>query len=81
MPHSNCDHTIHGRHHHGWDNSIAPALTIAPGESIHFECRDSSGGQFTPESTTADVPSLDVGKINPVTGPVVVDGAEPGDVL
>ena len=81
MPHSNCDHTIHGRHHTGWDNSIAPALTIAPGESIHFECKDSSGGQFTPESTTADVPALDFGKINPVTGPVHVDGAAPGDVL
>ncbi len=81
MPHSNCDHTIHGRHHNGWDNSIAPALTIAPGESIHFECLDSSGGQFTPESRTEDVPNLDFGKINPVTGPVYVDGAEPGDVL
>ncbi len=80
--HSNCEHTIHGRqHHNGWDNSIPPALTVAPGESIHFECLDSSGGQFTRDSTTADVPNLSFDAINPVTGPVFVDGARPGDVL
>ena len=76
-----CDYTIHGRHHHGWDNSIPPAETVAPGSRIHFRCLDSSGGQFTRESTTADVSSLDFDLINPVTGPVFVDGAEPGDVL
>ncbi|WP_299818401.1 acetamidase/formamidase family protein [uncultured Jannaschia sp.] len=76
-----CDYTIHGRHHHGWDNSIPPAETVAPGSRIHFRCLDSSGGQFTRESTTADVPKLDFDLINPVTGPVFVDGAEPGDVL
>ena len=76
-----CDYTIHGRHHHGWDNSIPPAETVAPGSRVHFRCLDSSGGQFTKDSVTADVPGLDFGLINPVTGPVYVDGAEPGDVL
>ena len=76
------DYTIHGRHHHiGWDQSIPPVETVAPGSRLHFECLDSSGGQFTPESVTADVASLDFGRINPVTGPVYVDGAEPGDIL
>ncbi len=79
---SNCDHTIHGRqHHHGWDRSIPPALTVARGETVLFECLDSSGGQFTPQSTTADVPNLSFDAINPVTGPVYVDGAQPSDVL
>ncbi|WP_375262142.1 acetamidase/formamidase family protein [Palleronia sp.] len=77
----NCDYTIHGHHHHGWDHSVPPAETVAPGSRLHFQCLDSSGGQFTKDSTTADVPSMDFGKINPVTGPVYVDGAEPGDVL
>lgn len=79
---NNCDYTIHGRHHHfGWDNSIAPAETVAPGSTIEFECLDSSGGQITPDSTVADVPALDFSKVNPVTGPIHVDGAEPGDAL
>ncbi len=79
---SKCDYTIHGRHHHcGWDNSIPPVETVAPGSTIEFECLDASGGQLTPDSTVADVPNIDFGKVNPVTGPVYVDGAEPGDAL
>ncbi|ANP36838.1 acetamidase [Phaeobacter gallaeciensis] len=55
--------------------------TVAPGSRLHFQCLDSSGGQFNKDSTSADVPNLDFGKINPVTGPIYVDGAKPGDVL
>lgn len=77
-----CNHTIHAHQHHfGWDNSFAPALKAAPGETILFQCLDSSGGQLGPRSTVADVAALDFGKINPVSGPVFVDGAKPGDVL
>lgn len=76
------EYTIHGaHHHHGWDHSIPPARTVAPGTTLEFQCLDSSGGQLTPESTVADVPALDFGKINPVTGPVYIDGAEPGDAV
>lgn len=79
---NNCNYTIHGRHHHfGWDNSIAPAEKVAPGSTVFFECLDSSGGQLSPESTVEDIAKLDFAKINPVTGPIYVDGAEPGDAL
>ena len=54
---------------------------MAPGETIQFECLDSSGGQLTADCTVADVATLDFGKVNPVTGPVFVEGAEPGDAL
>ena len=73
-------HTIHQRHH-GWDRSIAAVTRIAPGESLEFEVVDASGGQLLEKSTVADVDRMDFGKINPVTGPVYVDGAEPGDIL
>ena len=76
------DYTIHGASHHfGWDNSFVPAITVAPGETIEFECHDSSAGQPNADSTVTDVAAMDFGKINPVTGPVYVDGAEPGDAL
>src|SRR5690606_5321661 len=79
---NNCNYTIHGRHHHfGWDNSIVPAEKVAPGSTVFFECLDSSGGQLSPESTVEDIAGLDFAKINPVTGPIFVDGAEPGDAL
>lgn len=79
---NNCDYTIHGVHHHnGWDHSIPPVATVAPGSSLFFECLDSSGGQLSPDSEVGDIANLSFDKINPVTGPVYVDGAEPGDVL
>jgi acetamidase/formamidase len=75
-------HTIHRhQHHHGWNNAIPPALTVAPGETVTFATVDSSGGQLSVASTVADVARLDFAKVNPVSGPVRVDGAEPGDAL
>lgn len=75
-------HTIHGRHrHYGWDNSIPPVERIAPGTTLRFECNDAANGHFTPASIAADVATLDFSKVNPVTGPVYIDGAEPGDAL
>jgi len=77
-----CNHTIHrAKHHFGWDNSFKPEIIAKPGETIHFECQDSSGGQLGADATVASIATLDFGKINPVTGPVYVEGAEPGDAL
>jgi amidase len=77
-----CDYTIHGaQHHFGWDNANVPAERVAPGSTILFHCHDSSAGQLGPSSTLADVVNLDFGKINPVSGPIYIDGAEPGDAV
>lgn len=77
-----CDYTIHRRdHHYGWSRDFTPAVVAKSGSTIHFECLDSSGGQLGTGSTVADVVNLDFAKVNPVTGPVYVEGAEPGDVL
>jgi acetamidase/formamidase len=72
--------TIH-EHHYGWDNSLAPAVRIAAGDSLEFEVADASGGQLSQGSTVDDVGRLDFARINPVSGPVYIDGAEPGDIL
>ena len=75
-------HTIHAhRHHYGWDRANAPVLTVAPGDTVTFETVDSSGGQLSPNATLATLAALDFGRVNPTTGPVHIDGAEPGDAL
>jgi acetamidase/formamidase len=56
-------------------------LTISPGETVSFECRDASAGQFTRETVATQVPTIDLGRVNPVTGPIHIDGAMPGDAL
>jgi acetamidase/formamidase len=55
-----CTHTIHGHQaHFGWDNSLKPALTVRPGESVEFEVIDASGGQLSKASTVEEVSRLD----------------------
>jgi len=75
-------HTIHRTQHHlGWNNAFPPRLVVAPGETVEFKTVDASGGQISPKSTVADVAAMDFGKVNPVSGPVYIDGAEPGDAV
>ena len=56
-----------------------PACTIAPGETVQFETVDASSGQLTQD---VDAPpiwrSSTSRRVNPVTGPVYIDGAEAG---
>lgn len=74
--------TIHRQHHHfGWDNGLPPVTTVSPGDVVQFEVVDASGGQLSVSATAEDVARLDFARVNPVTGPVFVEGAEPGDAL
>ncbi|MDE0114283.1 MAG: acetamidase/formamidase family protein [Albidovulum sp.] len=75
-------HTIHKNcGHFGWDNSLDPILLAKPGDVIEIETVDASGGQINSESDASGLNDLDFSKINPVTGPVFVEGAEPGDAI
>jgi len=67
--------------HSIWDRSLPPRLHIASGDHVQFECVDASGGQVTPATTAAEFESIDRSRIHALTGPVWIDGAEPGDVL
>ncbi len=67
---------------HGvWDRSIAPVIRISPGETVVVELRDASGGQLAAGSEVGELSTLDLAHINPVTGPIFVEGAKPGDAL
>jgi acetamidase/formamidase len=75
-------HSIHADHTHTvWDHSIEPVLEIASGDTVELEVTDASGGQLSRDSAVEDVAALDFSRVNPVTGPVFVKGAAPGDVL
>jgi acetamidase/formamidase len=67
--------------HDRWNSQLPPALEIASGDLLVMDCQDSSGSQMTPQSTVADFVAMDRSKIHTITGPVFVQGAEPGDVL
>lgn len=67
--------------HTTWDPAHPPAVRVAPGAVVELELADASGGQVTQTSTAADIGRLDAAGLNPVTGPVFLEGAEPGDAL
>lgn len=64
-----------------WDHSIEPAIEIESGEAVMLHARDASDQQIHRDSTAQDVVNIDFSHVNPVSGPVFVKGARPGDVL
>jgi formamidase len=67
--------------HNRWHPDLAPAVEVAPGEELRLPTEDGLAGQLTRASTHADAGGLDLGLGHPLSGPVFVEGAEPGDVL
>ncbi|MEZ5740516.1 MAG: acetamidase/formamidase family protein [Burkholderiaceae bacterium] len=70
-----------GTGHNRWHPDIPPLLTVRPGETIEVETRDAADGQIHGGMTVDDLARLD-GKVgHPLTGPIAIEGAEPGDLL
>jgi acetamidase/formamidase len=67
--------------HNTWDGDIKPALEIESGDVVELNVPDASAGQVGENAESADLSSLDFTRMNPVAGPVFVEGARPEDVL
>ncbi len=67
--------------HNRWHPDLEPLATVRPGEEVTLETGDATDAQLRPDSTHADVAAVELGRAHPLTGPVFVEGAEPGDVL
>ena len=67
--------------HNRWHEAIEPVVEVDPGDTVVYETRDAFDGQLDDRSTAEDVGNLDLGPVHPLTGPVFVKGAEPGDLL
>ena len=67
--------------HNRWHEAIEPVVEVDPGDTVVYETRDAFDGQLSSESTAEDVGNLDLGVVHPLTGPVFVKGAQPGDLL
>ena len=76
------DHTLtKDQTHNKFSSAIAPILTVESGAVIEAFTEDASDEQFSPDSGMEDLDNLDFEPIHPLTGPVYVEGAEPGDAL
>jgi acetamidase/formamidase len=71
----------HEQIHQEWNNALPPRLTIDPGDTVVFDTRDAANRFYTKDSTHEDVMRRGPFKGHPLTGPVAVRGARPGDTL
>lgn len=67
--------------HNRWHPDLPPILEVAPGEEVLLETRDASDNQIQPGMTPADLANLDAKVAHPLTGPIYIQGAAPGDLL
>jgi acetamidase/formamidase len=74
-------HVDASRVHYAWDSSLEPRLVIEPGDVVIFDTRDAADGYYRPDSTHDDVRTKGPFLGHPLTGPVYVRGARPGDVI
>ena len=67
--------------HNRWHPDIEPVVSCRPGDTLILETRDAVDGQIGPVSTAESVLTVDSSLVHPLTGPVFVEGAKPGDLL
>jgi formamidase len=67
--------------HNRWHPDIPAVARVQPGELIKLETRDGLADQLVRSSGHADVARVDLGLGHPLTGPLWIEGAEPGDLL
>lgn len=64
-----------------WHPDIPAIANVKPGEVFTVECLDWTGGQVRNNDSADDIRDMDLTSNHHLTGPIYVDGAEPGDLL
>ena len=67
--------------HNRWHEAIPPIVEAALGEEVEIETRDAFDGQISSATSAKDLRACDLSRVHPLTGPVFVQGAAPGDLL
>ncbi|CDO75125.1 hypothetical protein BN946_scf185010.g50 [Trametes cinnabarina] len=67
--------------HNRWHPDIPACATVKPGEVFTVQCVDWTGAQIGNNDCSDDIKNVDLSKIHNLSGPVAIEGAEPGDCL
>lgn len=71
------DGVIHNR----WHPDIPMVAMVKPGDEFRVECLDWTGGQISNDDSANDIRDVDLTQVHYLSGPIGVEGAEPGDLL
>ncbi|ETW82694.1 hypothetical protein HETIRDRAFT_315982 [Heterobasidion irregulare TC 32-1] len=77
VPHPTLVKGLHNR----WHPDIPAVAIVKPGEVFKIECVDWTGAQIGNNDNSDDIKNVDLTKIHNLSGPIAVEGAEPGDCL
>ncbi|SOE52151.1 Formamidase [plant metagenome] len=67
--------------HNRWHPDIPMAVWVKPGDDFVLETYDWTGGAIKNDDSADDVRDVDLSTVHFLSGPVGVEGAQPGDLL
>lgn len=67
--------------HNRWHPDIPAVVSVNPGDVFRIECKDWTDGQIKNDDDPSDVKDVDLTVVHVLSGPIYVNGAEPGDIL
>ncbi|MEL6814378.1 MAG: formamidase [Cyanobacteria bacterium J06598_3] len=67
--------------HNRWHPDIPAVVSVNPGDVFRIECKDWTDGQIKNDDDPSDVRDVDLTKVHMLSGPIYVNGAQPGDIL
>ncbi len=67
--------------HNRWHPDLPMVAYVKPGDEFRIECIDWTGGQISDDNSARDILEVDLTKVHYLSGPIGVEGAEPGDLL
>ena len=67
--------------HNRWHPDIPAAVHVRPGESFRVDCREWFDGAIKNDDSADDIRDAPLSTVHVLSGPIAVEGAEPGDLL
>src|SRR3954454_7414146 len=67
--------------HNRWHPDIPAVVSVNPGDVFRVECKDWTDGQISDNDSANDIRDVPLERVHVLSGPIHVNGAEPGDLL
>ncbi|NJR63474.1 MAG: acetamidase/formamidase family protein [Cyanobacteria bacterium CRU_2_1] len=67
--------------HNRWHPDIPAVVSVNPGDVFRIECKDWTDGQIKDDDNPDDIRDVELTIVHVLSGPIHVNGAQPGDIL
>lgn len=67
--------------HNRWHPDIPAVVSVNPGDVFRIECKDWTDGQIKNNDDPNDIRDVKLSVVHVLSGPIHVNGAQPGDIL